>query len=97
MTQNPVCNSDWQLIIKVARCKNRKFKWCGFAYEAKYFRGDLIFSGGASSVSTSDLVAVQDAIVEASIKARDFGFRKFLQQDGFDQCQEKSLIIYQFL
>ena len=81
----------------MAWCKNRKFKWSGFAYEAKDFRGDLIFSGGASSVSASDLVAVQDAIMEASIKARDFGFRQILQQDGFNQCQEKSLIIYQFL
>ena len=54
----------------MAWCKNRKFKWSGFAYEAKDFRGDLIFSGGASSVSASYLVAVQDAIVEASIKAR---------------------------
>ena len=63
----------------------------------KNFRVDLIFNVGASSVSASYLVAVQDAIVEASIKARNFGFRQIVQQDGYNQCQEKSLIIYQFL
>ena len=81
----------------MARCRKRKFKWSGFAYETKDFKVDITFSGGASSVSASYLVAVKDAIMEASIKARDFGFRQILQQDGFDQCQEKSLIIYKFL
>ena len=42
----------------------------------KDFRVDLIFNVGASSVSASYLVAVQDAIMETSIKARDFGFCK---------------------
>ena len=44
----------------------------------KDLKGDLIFSGGASSLSPSFPAAVQDAIVEAAIKARDLGFRQFL-------------------
>ena len=90
--------ASWLKTLSPIGIGNSSSKWLdarkGNSNEAKDFRVDLIFSGGASSVSTSYLVVVQDAIVEASIKDRDFGFRKILQQDGFVQCQEKSLIIY---
>ena len=69
---------NWQLIVKVAACKGRKCRRSGYAYEAKDLKGDQIFSGGASCLSTSCSVAVQNAIVEAAIKATNLGFRQIL-------------------
>ena len=69
---------NWQLIVKVAGCKRRKCNRSGYAYEAKDMQGDQIFSGGASSLSPSFPAAVQEAIVEAAIKATDLGFRQVL-------------------
>ena len=69
---------NWQLIVKVAACKGRRCKCSGYAYEAKDLKGDQIFSGGASCLSTSCSVAVQNAIVEAAIKATNLGFRQIL-------------------
>ena len=53
-------------------------KQCGYAYETKDLKRDLILVGEPSNVSTSYPAAFQDAIVEVAIKARDLGFRLIL-------------------
>ena len=60
--------TSWLKTLSATGIGNSSSKWFGarignsngavFSYEAKDFRGDLIFNGEASSVSTSDLVAV---------------------------------------
>ena len=69
---------NWQLIVKLVGCTRRKCNRSGYDYEANDLKGDQIFSGGASSLSPSFPAAVQNAIVEAAIKARDLGFRQVL-------------------
>ena len=57
-------------------------KQCGYAYETKDLKRDLILVGEPSSLSTSYPTAFQDAIMEIAIKARDLGFRLILFDSG---------------
>ena len=57
-------------------------KQCGYAYETKDLKRDLILVGEPSSLSTSYPTSFQDVIVEVAIKARDLGFRLILFVSG---------------
>ena len=57
-------------------------KQCGYAYETKDLKRDLILVGEPSSLSTSYPASFQDVIVEVAIKARDLGFRLILFDSG---------------
>lgn len=67
--------SPWQLIIKIAGARRS-----GFAYEAKNMQGVIIFYGSLSCAVGSALIAIQEAMVEAAIKARNFGYSQILFQ-----------------
>ena len=63
-------------------------KESGYAYEAKDLKGDLILVGEPSSLSTSYLVAFQDAIMVVAIKARDLGFRLIFFVSGCKRIEQ---------
>ena len=67
-------HQSWQLIIKLAAHKNRKTKRCGYAFEAIKLDGDILFIGGANSGRKTQYLAVQEALVEAVLKAKDLRF-----------------------
>ena len=69
--QTSILQASWNL-------NGRRCKRSGYAYEAKDLKGDQIFSGGASCLTTSCSVAVQNAIVEAAVKATNLGFSQIL-------------------
>ena len=58
--------------------RKRSLKRSGYAYEAKNLEGITIFTGDASSGRKPYSLAIQDALVEAMIKAKDLGFRHVL-------------------
>uniref|UniRef100_A0A7N2QXU8 Uncharacterized protein n=1 Tax=Quercus lobata TaxID=97700 RepID=A0A7N2QXU8_QUELO len=66
------------LIIKVVGARRKNPNRCGYVSEAINLQGDLIFSGGASCAADSVLAAVQEATMEASIKATTLGYRQIL-------------------
>ena len=63
-------------------------KQCGYAYETKDLKRDLILVGEPSSLSTSYPTAFQDAIMEIAIKARDLGFRLILFVSGCKRIEQ---------
>lgn len=67
-------NREWQLIIKVDSCRNRRTRRCGHAYETKNLWGDIIFVGGSSSGAKNPIMAVQEALMEAVWRARELGY-----------------------
>ena len=69
---------QWQLIIKIAGVRRRKAKRSAWAYEAKNLQGVIMFCGVASSTAISTYGAVQEALVEAAIKARSHGYHRIL-------------------
>lgn len=66
----------WQLIIKVVGARKKKARRCGFAYEAKNMQGNIIFQGVSSCGAETIPNAIQEAMVEAAIKARSLGFNQ---------------------
>ena len=68
----PILNQSWQILIKVAASRNRRTKRCD-AFEARKMDGTLLFRGGASSGRQTQLLAVQEALVEALIKVNTIG------------------------
>lgn len=71
-------HNEWKLLIKVVGYRKRSSKRSGYAYEAKNLEGITIFAGGASCGRKPYSLAIQDALVEAMIKAKDLGFRHVL-------------------
>ena len=67
---------QWQLIIKIAGVRRRKAKRSAWAYEAKNLQGVIMFCVVASSTAISTYGAVQEALVEAAIKARSQGYHQ---------------------
>ena len=63
-------------------------KQCGYAYETKDLKRDLILVGEPSSLSTSYPASFQDVIVEVAIKARDLGFRLILFVSGCKRIEQ---------
>ena len=61
------------MIIKIAGARRS-----GFAYEAKNMQRVIIFYGGLSCAVGSALIAIQEAMVEAAIKARNLGYSQIL-------------------
>ena len=50
----------------------------GYAYEATTLQGNIIFTGGASCAAISVHGAIQEAIVEALLKATSLGYKQIL-------------------
>lgn len=61
-------NSVWQLLLKLDSSRNRKIKLC--IYEAKNRIGDRVFVGCNSSSSKNTYRPIQEALMEAVLKAR---------------------------
>lgn len=66
------------MFIKVAGARKKKARRCGFAYEAKNMQGNIIFKGVSSCAAETIPNAIQEAMVEAVIKARSLGFNQIL-------------------
>ncbi|KAL0004917.1 hypothetical protein SO802_012478 [Lithocarpus litseifolius] len=66
------------LIIKVVGARKKKARRCGFAYKAKNMQGNIIFEGVSSCAAETIPNAIQEAVVEAAIKARSLGFNQIL-------------------
>ena len=62
----------------MAGYKKRSSKRSGYAYEAKTLDGSTIFTSGASNGRRLYSLAIQDALVEAILKAKELGFRHVL-------------------
>lgn len=58
--------------------RNRKSKRRGYAFEDIKLDGSTLFTGGASSRRQTQCVAVQKALVEALIKAKDTRIRRIM-------------------
>lgn len=72
---------DWKILIKLAAYKNRRSKRSGYAYEAIKLDGRTLLKGGASCGRKLYYLAVhwvQDALVEAILKAKELGFSRIL-------------------
>ena len=70
-----VMGVNWQLIIKVAGARRKMPNRGGHAYEATTLQGNIIFTGGASCAAISVHGAIQEAIVEALLKATSLGYK----------------------
>ena len=68
-----ILNQSWQILFKVAASRNRRTKRCGYAFEARKMDGMLLFRGGASSGRQTQLLAVQEVLMEALIKVNRIG------------------------
>ena len=68
----------WQLIIKVSGARLKNLNRAGYAYEAKTTQGDPILQGISSCTGQTIPVIIQEAMLEAAIKARDLGFKHVL-------------------
>ena len=67
--------SNWQLIIKVVGARRKMSNRGGYAYESTTLQGNIIFTGGASCAAISVHGAIQEAIVEALLKATSLGYK----------------------
>ena len=65
----------WQIIIKIASARRKKFG-TAYAFEAKNKGGE--FRGIRSCAAISMVDALQEALVEASIKASSLGYQQIL-------------------
>ena len=68
----------WQIIIKIACARLRRSKRTVYAYEAKDRQGNLIFNGVSSCGVANATQAVQEAMVEAIVKARSLGLSRVM-------------------
>ena len=68
----------WHLMIKIAGVMRKRARRSAYAYKAKNMQGESMFCGVASSAANSACGASQEAMVEASIKARNAGFHQVL-------------------
>ena len=71
-------HQNWQAIIKVAAYGNRRSRRCGYAFEAITWGGINLFTGAASSGRWSILLANQEVVLEAMIKAKEAGLRRII-------------------
>ena len=68
----------WQLIIKVATVREKRHNRTGLAYEAKSIQGVEVLQGITSCTGKLISIAIQEAMIEAAVKARSLGFNHFL-------------------
>ena len=68
----------WDLIIKISGAKARRSGRSGLAYEAITPQGLTIFKGSASCAAAIAVEATQEALVEAALVAKTFGFVRIL-------------------
>lgn len=69
---------QWQLIVKLAGAKRKRTKRSAYAYEARNLQGEVVFCGIRSCAAGSVAGAVQEAIVEAAVKAKNLGYQQIL-------------------
>ena len=64
------------MIIKIAGARKRRPKRTAYAYEAKNLQGIVMFLGSVSYEAPTSIAATKEALVEATIKAKNPGFCK---------------------
>ena len=74
--QSPV--GQWDLIIKIAATKGQRSQRKAFAYNANNMEGVCVFSGVASTLASSTIRALFEAMIDATTIARDHGFQHIL-------------------
>ena len=68
----------WQLIIKVAAAREKRHNRTRLAQEAKSIQGDVVMQGITSCTGKLISIAIQEAMIEAAVKAWSLGFNHFL-------------------
>lgn len=68
----------WQLIIRVASVRSKRYTKCSYAYEARGIQGEVVLWGAANSTAKTKYGALQEAMVESVIKAMQHGFHTLL-------------------
>ena len=66
------------IIIKIASARRRKKFGTAYAFEAKNRGGEIVFRGIRSCAAIFVADALQEALVEASIKASSLGYQQIL-------------------
>lgn len=69
-------NQGWQVIIKVAACRNRKTKRSGWAYAVIIMDGAVILRGEESNGRKSSYQSSQEIVKEAIFRSKELGFSK---------------------
>ena len=69
---------SWQLILKVTGFKNKRKNRCAYVYEAINLQGACVLFGVSSSVSSTALGVLLEAVVEACFTASNHGFQQIL-------------------
>ena len=62
------------MIIKIDRVRKRRPKRTAYAYEAKNLQGIVMFLGSVSCGAPTSIAATKEALVEATVKAKNLGF-----------------------
>ena len=81
-------NWDWQLLIKIDDHRHRKTKRVGYAFEAINKEGSKIFLGCNSNGKSSPALAVQEALMEALLQAKELGFLHIVVLTGKQKSRE---------
>lgn len=68
--------NDWQLLIKTARIRDRKYRRRGYTFEAKNI--GVNYLNVAIAECKSHPLAGQEAIVVAVMRAKERGFSKLI-------------------
>jgi len=68
----------WQLIIEVATVREKRHNRTGLAYEAKRIQGVEVLQRITSYTGKLISIAIQEATIEAAVKAWSLGFNHFL-------------------
>ena len=68
----------WEVITKISGAKTRRSGKTALAYEANTLQGLTIFKGGTSSAVATAVGAMQEALVETILIAKNLGFGRIL-------------------
>ena len=79
---------DQQLLNKIDDHRHRKNKRVGYAFEAINKVGTKIFLGCNSDGKSSPALAVQEALVEALLQAKELGFLRIVVLTGKQKSRE---------
>ncbi|XP_075666014.1 uncharacterized protein LOC142635829 [Castanea sativa] len=76
--QNQRLVGQWDLIIKIAGVRKKQVRRSAYSYEAQNIQGNIVFRGCHSSAAKSAYGALLEALVEAAVLARRYGFSHIL-------------------
>ena len=81
-------NRDWQLLITIDDHRHRNTKRVRYAFVAINKEGNKIFLGCNSNGKSSPALAVQEALVEELLQAKELGFLHIVVFTGKQKSRE---------